>query len=67
MVYFFIDIYKVLFVFRYVEISFYFLLYVNSVINLCFYIFFNERFNCEFKNIFRCCFCCLCKEDVNLE
>lgn len=67
MAYFFTDTYKALLAFRHVETSFYFLSHANSAINPCFYIFLNERFNREFKNILRCCFCRPRKEDVNSE
>lgn len=63
--YFFTDTYKALLAFGHVETSFYFLSHANSAINPCFYIFLNERFNREFKNILRCCFCRPRKEDIN--
>lgn len=63
--YFFTEKYKALLAFRHVEISFYFLSHANSAINPCLYIFLNQRFNHEFKNILRCCFCRPLKEDIN--
>lgn len=63
--YFFTEKYNALLAIGHVETSFYFLSHANSAINPCLYIFLNQRFNQEFKNILRCCFCRPPKENVN--
>lgn len=65
MAYFFTGTFNALLAFRHVETSFYFLSHANSAINPCLYIFLNQRFNREFKNILRCCFCRPRKDDIN--
>ena len=47
-----------------VETIFFFLSHANSAINPCLYIFLNQRFNHEFKNILRCICCRPPKDDV---
>lgn len=63
--YFFTGTFNALLAIRHAETSFYFLSHANSAINPCLYIFLNQRFNREFKNILRCCFCRPRKEDIN--
>lgn len=63
--YFFPETFKALLAVGHMETSFYFLSHANSAINPCLYIFLNQRFNQEFKNILRCCFCRPPKENVN--
>ncbi|KAL9980905.1 hypothetical protein ACROYT_G009547 [Oculina patagonica] len=63
--YFFTEKYKALLAIGHVETSFYFLSHANSAINPCLYIFLNQRFNLEFKNILRSCFCRPPKANVN--
>jgi len=62
--YFFTDTYTSLLAVGHVETSFYFLSHANSAINPCLYIFLNQRFNHEFKNILRCICCRPFKDDV---
>lgn len=62
--YFFTDTYTALIAVGHVETSFYFLSHANSAINPCLYIFLNQKFNHEFKNIMRCVFCRPPKEDL---
>lgn len=64
LVYFFTDTYKKLVAVGHVESSFFFLSHANSAINPCLYIFLNQRFNHEFKNILRFIFCRPLKDDV---
>ena len=61
--YFFTDTYLALLAVGHVETSFYFLSHANSAINPCLYIFLNQRFNHEFKNILRFIFCRPLKND----
>lgn len=64
MMYFFTDTFFALLAVGHVETSFYFLSHANSAINPCLYIFLNQRFNHEFKNILRFICCRPQKEDV---
>lgn len=54
--FYFTDSYIALIAVEHVETSFYFMAHANSAINPCLYIILNQRFNQEFKNIFRCHF-----------
>lgn len=65
MIYFFTDTYHKLLAVGNVETSFYFLSHANSAINPCLYIFLNQRFNHEFKNILRFICCHPQKDDVS--
>ena len=62
--YFFTPTFKALLSVKHLETSFYFLSHANSAINPCLYIFLNQRFNQEFKNILRCLCCRPPKEDL---
>ena len=62
--YFFTPTYVALLSHEYLESSFYFLSHANSAINPCLYIFLNQRFNHEFKNVVRSLFCRPAKEDL---
>ena len=66
MMYFFTPTYFALISHEYrdLESSFYFLSHANSAINPCLYIFLNQRFNHEFKNVVRSLFCRPAKEDL---
>lgn len=63
--YFFAETYRKLIKIDHLESSFYFLSHANSAINPCLYIFLNQRFNHEFKNILRRLCCRHPLEDVN--
>lgn len=64
MIYYYTDTFKELLKVGHLEASFYFLSHANSAINPCLYIFLNQRFNHEFKNILRRLCCRPLKEDV---
>lgn len=63
--YFFAETYRKLIKIDHLESSFYFLSHANSAINPCLYIFLNQRFNYELKNILRHLCCRPPLEDVN--
>lgn len=65
LMFFFAETYLKLIEVDHLESSFYFLSHANSAINPCLYIFLNQRFNYELKNILRRLFCRPPLEDVN--